>query len=57
MGQHKHNPTAIAAKAGEIPPKPRATMSKRESERRILARMADRMGLTAMRAMMREDYK
>lgn len=21
MGQHKHNPTAIAAKKGEIPPK------------------------------------
>lgn len=23
MGQHKHNPVAIAAKNGEIPPKPR----------------------------------
>ena len=57
MGQHKHNPTAIAAKKGEIPPKPRATMSKRESDRRILAHMADRMGLTAMRAMIREEYR
>ena len=23
MGQHKHNPTAIAAKNGELPPKKR----------------------------------
>lgn len=22
MGQHKHNPTAIAAKEGKLPPKP-----------------------------------
>jgi hypothetical protein len=32
MGQHKHNPTAIAAKNGELPPKPKQ-MSKREAER------------------------
>lgn len=25
MGQHKHNPTAIAAKNGELPPKKRYT--------------------------------
>lgn len=25
MGQHKHNPTAIAAKKGELPPKKRYT--------------------------------
>lgn len=24
MGQHKHNPTAIAAKKGEIKPKPKS---------------------------------
>lgn len=29
MGQHKYNPTAIAAKKGEIPPKPNPP-SKRE---------------------------
>lgn len=34
MGQHKHNPTAIAAKNGELPPKPKK-MSKREKERII----------------------
>lgn len=31
MGQHKYNPTAIAAKNGEIPPKPKLP-SKRERE-------------------------
>ena len=32
MGQHKYNPTAIAAKNGEIPPKPKRP-SKAERER------------------------
>lgn len=36
VGQHKHNPTAIAAKNGELPPKPKK-MSKRESERLLYA--------------------
>lgn len=36
MGQHKHNPTAIAAKKGELPPKPKK-MGKRESERLFYA--------------------
>lgn len=34
MGQHKHNPTAIASKNGELPPKP-PKMTKREKERII----------------------
>lgn len=37
MGQHKHNPTAIACKNGELPPKPKK-MGKREMERWIYAR-------------------
>lgn len=37
MGQHKHNPTAIAAKNGELPPKPKK-LSKRESERLMHAK-------------------
>lgn len=32
MGEHKHNPTAIAAKNGALPPKPRP-MGKVESMR------------------------
>lgn len=35
MGQHKTNPTAIAAKRGELPPKPKP-MSKRETERLLM---------------------
>lgn len=35
MGQHKHNPTAIAAKNGELPPKPKP-MGKREAERLLM---------------------
>lgn len=37
MGQHKYNPTAIAAKNGELPPKPKR-MSKRESDRLFYAK-------------------
>jgi hypothetical protein len=37
MGQHKYNPTAIAAKNGELPPKPKK-MGKRESERLLYAK-------------------
>lgn len=37
MGQHKHNPTAIAAAKGELPPKPKK-MSKREAERLLYAK-------------------
>lgn len=32
MGEHKHNPTAIAAKAGVLPPKPKP-VGKAESMR------------------------
>lgn len=33
MGQHKYNPTAIAAKEGKIPPKTKKKrLSKRQSE-------------------------
>ena len=35
MGQHKHNPTAIAAAKGELPPKKR--------ERRLTERQAERL--------------
>lgn len=38
MGAHKYNPTAIAAKNGELPPKP-TKKSKREQERELYAEM------------------
>ena len=31
MGEHKHNPTAIAAKNGELPPKKKKPMGTAES--------------------------
>ena len=34
MGQHKHNPTALLAKEGMLPPKD-IQMSKREAEYRL----------------------
>ena len=37
MGQHKTNPTAIAAKNGELPPKPKKK-SKRQLDREIYAK-------------------
>ena len=36
MGQHKHNPTAIAAAKGELPPKKRERrLKKRKAERAL----------------------
>ena len=35
MGEHKRNPVAIAAAKGELPPKPKQTMSKRKRERLV----------------------
>lgn len=40
MGHHKHNPTAIAAKNGELPPKEKP-MGKRELERMLYAKMKE----------------
>ena len=48
MGHHKTNPTAIAAKNGEIPPKEKGP-SKRECERELIKMIEDRTGLTKLR--------
>lgn len=42
MGQHKHNPTAIAAKNGELPKKP-PKMTKREKERILYSEIEAKM--------------
>ena len=48
MGQHKYNPTAIAAANGELPPNPKK-LGKRKSERllkqMICAEMCNRTGI------------
>ncbi len=58
MGQHKYNPTAIAAKNGELPPKPKK-MSKRESERLLYAKCKEilyRPLIEAYEKMQETDY-
>ena len=42
MGQHKHNPTAIAAKNGELPKRP-PKMTKHEKERIIYSEIEAKM--------------
>lgn len=47
MGQHKYNPTAIAAKNGEIPQKERPKLTKRQAERLMkleIVKMLDPFG-------------
>ncbi len=51
MGQHHFNQTAIQAKQGQLPPKPKK-LSKRERERRLYALLARRTGLDLMSAAM-----
>ena len=46
MGQHKHNPTAIAAKNGELPPKERPRLSKRQMDALMRKRIEDITGVT-----------
>lgn len=47
MGQHKYNPTAIAAKNGELPPKPQK-MSKREYEALLTAKIREVTGINEL---------
>lgn len=51
MGEHKYNPTAIAAKNGELPPK-KKKRSKRETEREmqrlVLVEVHKRLGFAAV---------
>lgn len=42
MGEHKHNPTAIAAREGKLPPK-KKPISKRERDRLIYVELRKRM--------------
>ena len=44
MGQHRHNPTAIAAKNGELPPKKREPrLTNRQDERLLKLEILSRM--------------
>lgn len=50
MGQHKHNPTAIAAKNGELPPKPKK-MGKRDRDRLLMREIERITGADRIRQM------
>lgn len=52
MGQHKYNPTAIAAAKGELPPKPKK-MGKRESEQLLYAKCQEIIYRPLVKAMAR----
>ena len=49
MGQHKHNPTAIAARNGELPPKEQPKLSKRQMDALIRKHIEDTTGITELR--------
>ena len=46
MDQHKHNPTAIAAQNGVLPPKEQPKLSKRQMDALIYKRIQDATGMT-----------
>lgn len=47
MGEHKHNPTVIAAREGKLPPK-KKPISKRERERFVCVELHKRLGVAAV---------
>ena len=47
MGEHKYNPTAIAARDGKLPPK-KKKMSERERERFVCVELHKRLGVAAV---------
>ena len=49
MGEHKHNPTAIAAKNRELPPKEQPKLSKRQADALMRKRIEDVTGITELR--------
>lgn len=48
MGQHKINPVAIAAKNGELPPKKKDKLSKRQREALLMKQIEDATGITEL---------
>ena len=55
MGQHKHNPTAIAARNGELPPKEQPKLSKRQMDALIYKRIQDVTGVTDIQRALSND--
>lgn len=56
MGQHKSNPTAMAAAKGEIPPKPKGK-SKAEVERELRQMLVEYMNQKTPIGQMLKNFK
>lgn len=55
MGQHKYNPTAIAARNGELPPKEQLKLSKRQADALMRRRIQDLTGIATLQKVMGID--
>ena len=56
MGAHKYNPTAIAAKNGELPPKKKSKLSKRQREALMLDKIKKMTGYDQTKAYIDNFY-
>lgn len=56
MGEHKYNPTAIAAKNGELPPKEKPRLSKRQRDALIMAEIERLTGGDLIRSYLSGGY-
>lgn len=55
MGQHKTNPTAVAAKNGELPPK-KPKMPKREQDALLYAKIRKVTGINKIEKLLNSTY-
>ena len=55
MGEHRHNLTAIAARNGELPPKPKK-MSKREMDNMLMAMIQEKTRINDMKKALHNSY-
>ena len=55
MGQHKYNPTAIAARNGELPPKEQPRLSKKQADALMRRCVQDLTGITTLQKVMGID--
>ena len=55
MGRHKHNPTAIAAKNGELSPKKQPKLSKRQVDALMRRRVQNLTGIPTLQKVMGID--
>lgn len=51
MGEHKHNPIAIAAKNGELPPK-KPKLSKRQRDALLMAQIEQMTGAAHLKSIL-----